>query len=116
MYRQTAALLFLLTSAIRINRTWHDLIVSSPQLQRDLFFRSASFPGNLEKNETRFNALLLSVFPQWFKPFSSGSWDVLCKGLFSKSYEKNLKGAREVDRTFNAIQHPNASWRRMYPV
>lgn len=97
IYRQAAKLRFLLTSAIRVNRTWHDVIISSSKLQRALFLRSPSFPVNAE-NEPRFNALLLSVFPKLFRPSSNSvSW-------------------YEVKGICNAVMHPNATWRRMYPM
>src|SRR5436190_21747513 len=110
------AMRFLLTSAMRVSRAWHALIASSPRLQGALFFLHVRSPVNSEGNQARFNPLLLSVFPYWFQLWSGDSWDVLCEALFSTPREMNPDVVSEAGGTYPGIAHPNASWRRMYPV
>ena len=57
----------LLTSCLRVDKTWHSLITTSPSLQRHLFFRpmTSSQPVDSCKTPT-WNPLLTWGFPNWF--------------------------------------------------
>jgi hypothetical protein len=81
-----------------------------------LFFRDVLSPVGSEENQVRFNPLLLSIFPYWFQLWSRDSWDLLCDALFSTPQEESPGTVGKAGIAFPGIAHPNASWRRMYPV
>ncbi|PKY06161.1 hypothetical protein P168DRAFT_316181 [Aspergillus campestris IBT 28561] len=95
----------LLTSAQRVNRTWHDLIRSSLPLQRTLFFAPQD---DIQKNtEYTYNPLLTNAFPTFFQSFP-GPAAGRPKKLNLNSLEMVLRPDKQT-----AYLRAEASWRTM---
>ena len=98
----------LLTSAQRVNHSWHDLIRSSLRLQRVLFFAPDDSNNNKNTNtEYTFNPLLKKAFPTFFLPLHGPAAGGR-KKLDFNSLEMVLRPDKQT-----AYLRPSASWRRM---
>ncbi|RYP52357.1 hypothetical protein DL768_002468 [Monosporascus sp. mg162] len=94
----------ILTSAQRVCRQWHEIIVSSPAVQTHLYFRPG--PPPLSSQGSTLNPLLSEVFAPFFAPFvinrSEGFWD--------RTEIESLPLARNPGPFMRA----DASWRSMH--
>ncbi|SPO02015.1 uncharacterized protein DNG_04688 [Cephalotrichum gorgonifer] len=95
----------LLVSAQRVCKIWRDTIISSPALQRKLFF--APSDGRAAKTQTRIRIpLLVNAFPAFFQT-------TLQQRVPYRSFFEDLDSAGGgQDAPF---LRKGASWRRMYP-
>ncbi|ORY18878.1 hypothetical protein BCR34DRAFT_582795, partial [Clohesyomyces aquaticus] len=89
--KQAQGMNFILTSAMRVNRTWNTIITSSPTIQELIFLR---YRGG--EMITTFNPLLVTKF----------TW-----AYFHQ--ETSKFGTPEFRR---AVVYSKASWRNMFPV
>lgn len=92
----------LLTSAQRVCRRWHNIISTTPSIQKTLYFRPEMASPSREK---RINPLLQAHFLPWF-----GSSDHVCDRDLFMSLPLYLAGSNTGD---NPFLRPKASWRRM---
>ncbi|KAH8886535.1 hypothetical protein GQ53DRAFT_750550 [Thozetella sp. PMI_491] len=96
----------LLTAAQRVCRAWHSLIMTSPSLQKALFFSpvgpaACDASGDYKQVAYQPNPLLQTTFPSWFPRQSDG--DV------SDGKPPWIK----TESTLKVFLRPEASWRRM---
>lgn len=108
----------LLTSCLRINKTFNIFITSSARLQRRLYFRAdtpnaARSPEGIPKGiEYRTNPLLDDAFPNWFR---NGRWP---KRVTSNSThsgaEYSVFHALPWNKHPKAWRYEKASWRKMF--
>jgi hypothetical protein len=85
----------LLLSARLVNRTWHEIIISTPSLQESLFLRASSRPASL-----RLNLLLKDAFPIYFR--NDGNY-----------FGSEAMAAMPWSKNPAAFKRKNASWRPM---
>jgi hypothetical protein len=95
----------LLVAAQRVNRSWHEMVASSPVLQQKLFFQPCP---EQEDRGPEFNPLLQQAFPPFFE-IPPG--DRFRRGEPFKALQWNKNST-----TQNAYARREASWRRMLPM
>ncbi|KAJ5086376.1 hypothetical protein NUU61_007683 [Penicillium alfredii] len=103
----------LLTSAQRVCHSWHNLVSTSPSLQKHLFLQP-----DWQKRHKTWNPLLSARFPHWFPPTHTESQanedNCHIEGggtLLEKSDFEKLPLAQP--DTIASFMYKNASWRRM---
>jgi len=104
-----ASLRDLLVAAQRVNRSWHEMVASSPALQQKLFFQPCP---RQEDREPEFNPLLQQAFPLWFENPSGGPPSRF-KQEFSRGEPFKALQWNKNPATRNAYARREASWRRM---
>lgn len=101
-----------LTSAQRVCHSWHDLVSTSPSLQKHLYFQ----PDWQRRHKHR-NPLLAKLFPGWFPSAEPQLERVIEHGIIESGYlgsESDFENLTLAQPDKNAsFMWKNASWRRM---
>lgn len=111
----------ILTSVLRVSRSWHDLITHSPRLQKHLFF----LPAPEYETKAR-NPLLAERFPLWFPDPITSAETAFVPSSDEQDNMLNHFGRCEFDESsfeclpisreecHGSFMYERASWRRMF--